>query len=1185
MSTVSLQKDTRSPSKAEIFLNDKEMKEKEACPLCNETFELIELISHVETCEGNVSDEEDTDLKLARQLQDEEDQKQRERNSKTKCQKCQKQIQVEDIYILDDCGHKFCRECLKEHVTSTLYKTATIVCPTKDCKAQLSVRDVKEFSPNYSSDKKSMFKSQASGTATERLMSELKQIMNSDSEKNGFTAEPIDDNLYQWEICLFNFDSPMKEDMKQLGMDHVTMHAVFPKSYPFTPPYIRVIEPRFAFRTGHITIGGSICFELLTLSHWTPVLRYGIVFVALTTIIFTRLNPLSKPLPRRYLLLCDTFCLSYTEETATSSLNRNTGSRARADIPQTQLSHNIIRNETRQRTTHESHKLLKLTMRNAIALLLIALSATSVWADTCQSGYSWCSGVNACYDPSQYDCVSDQYNGQNRLCAVGTFSCNDVCIASCAYQSGTDGGYTIKTDRTCPAPPACVNDHTIACGDACYDKTKFCCVSALATKPITFTLPSSSDQLPAATTYIPPTSTIPLTTAPCIPGGVTISVPFTYYSFDSGIVNGLLKDDSGRGRYATLLGLPKSIEGKTKLGLSFNSSQGLQGLRMDQTAGLDGDFSIATYNFKGALDDFLLFNQTLSAQHILSIISNRFSTTTLPPTPTTKIAGKKCGLPWLYWSFDKIKLAKCIDDSGHGRHGSFSTDFSLVAGKLRQALNANNNTASSSLSLLTFDGNAKTVSFQSSLGSSVSWNATSLRADAWVHVAVAVGVDRVNEGVWTRPSMSSLNHLVRDDGRFHRVELATSMDPALVKKQKVNKDSQQSILDVLPPELLSHVLQFLRCRDLCRVAQVGVLKIMGMTGETFREETDSVLDITRMGIRKQPRSALGGRVQTSLGGEPREGTHWRVLPEDWSSIFTTNWKRLEMDGQDSDDQFGAVGFSVNTSERETRYYFGEFDVTNKHQAGLGYHWTSNVDNFYYIGEFDKGERCGSGMTISTTQWIQEQKKRVMDNHKLVIVEIEYDGEWLKDQRHGQGTYRWPNGDVYTGEFSHHFRDGCGVYRWSTNDCYRGNFKKNIKNGSGTFFFSNGDVFEGHYVDGKRSGLGKYIWPHGDHFEGEYLHDNRHGFGVYKYAHGGRYEGYYAHDTRHGMGSFVWPDGDVYNGEWKAESRVGRGTLTRMDGSVHEQEWNESHKANYSFAPPDKFPYNVCEVVTSSSARK
>jgi hypothetical protein len=33
---------------------------------------------------------------------------------------------------------------------------------------------------------------------------------------------------------------------------------------PFSPPFIRVVEPRFAFHTGHVTIGGSICMELLT---------------------------------------------------------------------------------------------------------------------------------------------------------------------------------------------------------------------------------------------------------------------------------------------------------------------------------------------------------------------------------------------------------------------------------------------------------------------------------------------------------------------------------------------------------------------------------------------------------------------------------------------------------------------------------------------------------------------------------------------------------------------------------------------------------------------------------------------------------------------------------------------------------------------------------------------------------
>ena len=36
------------------------------------------------------------------------------------------------------------------------------------------------------------------------------------------------------------------------------------------PPFVRVITPRFAFHTGHITVGGSICAEFLTTTGWKP---------------------------------------------------------------------------------------------------------------------------------------------------------------------------------------------------------------------------------------------------------------------------------------------------------------------------------------------------------------------------------------------------------------------------------------------------------------------------------------------------------------------------------------------------------------------------------------------------------------------------------------------------------------------------------------------------------------------------------------------------------------------------------------------------------------------------------------------------------------------------------------------------------------------------------------------------
>ena len=43
----------------------------------------------------------------------------------------------------------------------------------------------------------------------------------------------------------------------------VTVEVRFPLSYPSLPPFVRIITPRFAFHTGHITVGGSVCAEFL----------------------------------------------------------------------------------------------------------------------------------------------------------------------------------------------------------------------------------------------------------------------------------------------------------------------------------------------------------------------------------------------------------------------------------------------------------------------------------------------------------------------------------------------------------------------------------------------------------------------------------------------------------------------------------------------------------------------------------------------------------------------------------------------------------------------------------------------------------------------------------------------------------------------------------------------------------
>lgn len=109
-----------------------------------------------------------------------------------------------------------------------------------------------------------------------RLMQDLMAIMRHDTTQFGFVIEQVDEDVMNcWRVKLFNFeDGTLAADMQELqrrkGIDFVEMEMKFEQDYPFTPPFLRVVYPRFKFHTGHVTIGGSVCMELLTVSGWRP---------------------------------------------------------------------------------------------------------------------------------------------------------------------------------------------------------------------------------------------------------------------------------------------------------------------------------------------------------------------------------------------------------------------------------------------------------------------------------------------------------------------------------------------------------------------------------------------------------------------------------------------------------------------------------------------------------------------------------------------------------------------------------------------------------------------------------------------------------------------------------------------------------------------------------------------------
>jgi ubiquitin-conjugating enzyme E2 Q len=101
------------------------------------------------------------------------------------------------------------------------------------------------------------------------------------------------DNVYQWIVELHSFHTfsindnplPLVQDMKRAGVTSIILEIRFGPDFPFSPPYIRVVRPRFLPFTrgggGHIVIGGAMCMELLTNTGWSSVMSMEAVLLQL----------------------------------------------------------------------------------------------------------------------------------------------------------------------------------------------------------------------------------------------------------------------------------------------------------------------------------------------------------------------------------------------------------------------------------------------------------------------------------------------------------------------------------------------------------------------------------------------------------------------------------------------------------------------------------------------------------------------------------------------------------------------------------------------------------------------------------------------------------------------------------------------------------------------------------------
>ncbi len=122
-----------------------------------------------------------------------------------------------------------------------------------------------------------------------------------------------------------------------------------------------------------------------------------------------------------------------------------------------------------------------------------------------------------------------------------------------------------------------------------------------------------------------------------------------------------------------------------------------------------------------------------------------------------------------------------------------------------------------------------------------------------------------------------------------------------------------------------------------------------------------------------------------------------------------------------------------------------------------------------------------------------------------------------------------DGSSYQGECLKGERDGFGTYLWPSGNRYEGHWLNGKRHGKGRLMYSSGAVYEGEYRAGHEHGRGKMRWPNGASYEGAYEAGKFHGKGVYTSAGGNRFEGRFERGSMTQAGTCTMKGGEEYAG--------------------------------------------------------
>eukprot|EP01032_Pedospumella_encystans_P039240 gene39240-biopygen23878 len=270
----------------------------------------------------------------------------------------------------------------------------------------------------------------------------------------------------------------------------------------------------------------------------------------------------------------------------------------------------------------------------------------------------------------------------------------------------------------------------------------------------------------------------------------------------------------------------------------------------------------------------------------------------------------------------------------------------------------------------------------------------------------------------------------------------------------------------------------------------GTVQVVKSAHQIFRRKDGAVYEGFLKGSNFHGQGKLTHPDGRTLEGEFREGRIWHgtgVLTHKDGAVYEGQFtvgkthgqgKLIYPDGRTLEGEFkegrlwngnGAKVFKDGSS------FVGEFKGGEWHGQGK----LTYPDGRWREGQFQEG-RLWNGTEAQANghikkQWVEGELAAVgapaqFTNKQGAV----FDGAYLdKTKKHGKGQIKYPDGSVYEGEWLKEKRHGAGRLTSAAGEVFEGVFEKDVPvSGKGILPFKDGGKYEGGLVQGKRHGLAK-----------------------------------------------------------------------------------------------------------------